>query len=208
VIENIARRKVAAALAWEKGITVDERDVEQALEEYYQRHSVDDVDAQREWRTRMHLKEDALRSHLRELALIERLRSQIITEADVERRYRETLVARRLADVDLFEFSSETAAQSFMDAVASGEVEPRLGERHRLPTALVPQEIADELVAASEGALLGPVATPRARIWRVYRFLRWDEPPLDAPLKHTLSEELFQEMLAPTLTADRLRFLT
>jgi hypothetical protein len=34
-LEVIARRKVAAAITWEQGITVSERDVEGRLEEYY-----------------------------------------------------------------------------------------------------------------------------------------------------------------------------
>ena len=206
VIETIARRKVAAALAWEKGITISERDVEEALEEYYHHHGVEGMDERRSWRISTHLREDALRSHMRELALIARLRTEIVAEADIERRYRETLGDRRLADIDLFEFSGETAARSFIAGVQCGDIEPRLGERHRLPMSLVPPEMATALASASEGQLLGPVAT-RAPTWHVYRFLRWDEPPLNARLKESIREELFREILTPMLAGDPLRFL-
>jgi hypothetical protein len=206
VIEAIARRKVAAALAWEKGVSVSERDVEEALEEHYRRLGVLDAEARRDWRTRMHLKEEALRSHLRELALIDRLRTQIVSDAAIQDRYRETLGDRRLAEVDLFEFSSEASAEGFVSAVLVGEIEPRMGERHRLPIALAPKGIAADLASASEGQLLGPAET-RARVWHVYRFLRWDEPPLDARLKETIREELFREALGPAFAEDPLQFL-
>jgi len=207
VLEAIARRKVAAALAWEKGIKVSERDVEEALEEYYRRHGVEDLDARREWRERMHLKEEALRSHLRERALIERLRRLVVTDAAVQSRYRDSLGERRLAEVDLFEFSSEQGAEGFLPAVRAGEIEPRLGERQRLALGQLPQDVASDLPQADEGELLGPFEAP-GRVWQVYRFLRWDEPPLDARLKATIREELFREALAPTLSGDPLHFLT
>lgn len=205
-IEVIARRKVAAAIAWEQGISASERDVEERLEDYYRQRELPDLDARRAWRERHHLKEEAIRSHLRELVLIERLRARLVTDDAVGHRYRETLGERRVAEVDLFSFASEAAADGFVSAVRSGEVEPRLGERHRLPRSLVPEEIAADLAAAGEGQLLGPIAM-RARTWHVYRFLRWDEPPLDARLKETIREELFQEALAPTLKGDPLVFL-
>jgi len=205
-IEVIARRKVAAAVAWEQGITVSERDVEEKLEDYYRQCDLPDLDARRAWRERRHLKEEAIRSYLRELVLIERLRARLVTDDAVGHRYRETLAERRLAEVDLFSFTSEASADGFISAVQAGEMEPRLGERHRLPLSLAPQEIAADLASAAEGQLLGPIAM-KARTWHVYRFLRWDEPPLDARLKETIREELFQEALAPTLKDDPLVFL-
>lgn len=206
-IEVIARRKVAAAIAWEQGITASERDVEERLAEYYRQRDLPDVETRRAWRERRRLKEEAIRSYLREMVLIERLRARIVTDDAVGHRYRETLGERRLAEVDLFSFSSEAAANGFISAVQSGEMEARLGERHRLPMSLAPQEIAADLAGADEGQLVGPVAM-KAHTWHVYRFLRWDEPPLDARLKEAIREELFQEALAPTLKGDPLVFLT
>ncbi len=206
IVEGIARRKVAAQIAWEQGITVSERDVEARLEEYYRERELPDLDARRAWREHRRLKEEAIRSYLRELELIARLRARLVTDEAVRQRYRESLGERRLAEVDLFSFASETAAKGFVSAVLSGEMEPRLGERHRLPTSLIPSEIAADLPEASEGQLLGPVST-KARAWHVYRFLRWDEPPLDAHLQEAIREELFQEALAPSFKTDPLAFL-
>jgi hypothetical protein len=206
LIESIARRKAAAAMAWERGLQASEREVAQALDELYAGHGLNDPDAIRAWRATHHLKEEAIRSFLREQHLIERLKSELVTEEAIERRFRQRASDHRQADLDVFTFESEVGARAFIEAVESGEIEPRLGERHRLSRSQWPPAIAEALTSASEGALFGPVEA-RRRVCHVYRLVRWEQPTLDGAFRETIREELFREALEPVLSREPLTYL-
>jgi hypothetical protein len=206
LIETIARRKCAAAMAWERGVPVSERDVEAALGRFYAARGLETLEHIRDWRTAEHLKEDAIRSYLREQLLIERLSELLAPDVAVEERYRAQRDELRLARVERFVFSSETAAADFITAVQNDEIEPRLGERLSFERSRYPTEIADALGRADEGALLGPVAVGR-KAWEVYRLIGWESPPLNAALREQIREEIFREAVAPSGATDALKFL-
>jgi hypothetical protein len=206
LLEAIARRKCAAAMAWERGVSVPERDVEAAIERFYAAQGLGTLDAIRAWRQREHLKEEAIRSYLREQLLIEHLRELLAPPAAVEERYRARRDALRLARVERFAFSSEEAATDFVLAVKNREIEPRLGERLSLDRAHFPAEIAAELERATAHELLGPIVSgPKS--WAVYHVLGWEIPPLTPTLQDALREEIFREAVTPPGTSGSLTFL-
>ncbi len=207
LIESLARRKAAAAIAWERGVGVSEREVEEALANFYADRMLHDPEEIRAWRARMHLKEEAIRSYLREEKLIERVRARLVPDAAVEARFKERQSDYRQADIEVFAFSNEEAARDFLAAVQTGEIMARLGEPRRVTRSLVPREVADDFAAASEGDFIGPVAT-RARTCQIFRLVRWHELQLDATLKESIREELFREALAPIVSSAPLAFLS
>jgi hypothetical protein len=206
LIETIAHRKCAAAMAWERGVTVAERDVEAALERFYAVRGLATLEHIRAWRTAEHVKEEAIRSYLREQLLIERLSESLAPDAAVEERYRARQGDLRLARVERFVFSSEDAASDFVLAVQNGEIEPRLGERLSLDRARYPAEIADDLGRAAEGQLLGPVVAGR-KAWAVYRLIGWETPPLTSALREQLRDEIFREAVTASGAGGALTFL-
>ncbi len=206
LIETIARRKCAAAMAWERGVVVSERDVEAASGRFYAAQGLGTLEDIRAWRTAHHLKEDAVRSYLREKLLIERLRELLAPASAVEERYRARRDELRLARVERFVLSSEDSASDFVLAVQNGEIEPRLGERLTFARSRYPAEIAADLGRAQEGQLLGPVAAG-PKTWAVYRLLGWETPPLTADLCEDLRDEIFQEAVKASGAADALTFL-
>jgi hypothetical protein len=206
LLESMARRKVAAALAWERGITVPERAVEAALDRFYEHRGLTDVDAAREWRVRHHLKEEAVRSHVREHLLIEMLKAQIATDAAVEERFRARARDFRYLDMEEFSFPSDDAAQTFIQAVEAGEMEPRLGQRIRVAESRLPSSVEETLARASRGTLVGPFASEHRR-HLVFRLVNVIEPHLDDPIRASLREQLFREAMEPLLDKEPLAFL-
>ncbi|MCU0241223.1 MAG: hypothetical protein MUF51_02225, partial [Vicinamibacteria bacterium] len=112
----------------------------------------------------------------------------------------------RQVEFELHTFTSEHAAREFIAAVEEGEIAPRLGDHQRLPSSMLPRQIAEDIAAARPGDLLGPIET-RANSHQVYRLLRWHEPQLDERLREHIREELFHEALDPILQKEALVFL-
>jgi hypothetical protein len=206
LIESMARRKAAAAMAWEKGITVPERVVEEALERFYGERGLSDTEEIHDFQARHHLKEEAVRSHVRELLLIALLKTLIVTAAMVEERFRARSKDFRQLDLEEFSFASEEAAQTFIQAVEAGEMEPRLGERRLVAESRLPSSVAEALAQAKQGTLVGPfLAAHRKHV--VFRLAHRLEPHLDDALRESLREELFREAIEPVLKKDPLTFM-
>lgn len=196
LLEAMARKKAAAALAWERGIAVSERAVEAALRRFYDERGLTGVEAAREWRARHHLKEDAVRSYMREQMLIEAIKNQIVTDAAIEERFRAQARDFRRLDLEEFPFPSEEAARTFIQAVEAGEMEARLGERKRVAESRLPSDVAEAIARADQGTLVGPFLSVQ-RTHLVYRLVRLIEPCLDEPIRESLREQIFREAMEP-----------
>jgi hypothetical protein len=176
------------------------------LDRFYHHRGLSDVEAVSEWRARHHLKEEDVRSFVREQLLIQMLKAQIVTESAIEERFQARAREFRYFDLEEFSFPSDEAAQTFIEAVEAGEMEPRLGKRRRVSEDRLPPDMAEALTPADQGKLVGPFFSEQ-RKHLVYRLAHRIEPHLDEPIRESLREQLFREAMEPLLRKEPLTFM-
>jgi len=206
LLEDLALRRVANAMAERHGIVNSEEEWDQALAAFYVERNLLDEQQIFDWRRSLRLEEVTLREYVRETVLFRRLRERLISDQSVERRFRMNPHEYARAEVGIFTFSTEGAGKEFVLAVREKETEPIHGARRWMIRRETPDEASALIFSAQPGDLVGPVET-EYQCYEVYRVLRRESGVLDARLKKQLHNELFTELLKAELSRDPIKFL-
>jgi hypothetical protein len=204
-LHKLVIRKIAAAMAAAKGIVVSDRETEAALAAFYSDHRLFEQEQIDEWHRSVPIEPSALRDFIHEHILQRRLEEVLAPDDVVLERFGSNPHDYARAEVNVFTFETEGAADEFILAVREQEVQP-FGNRVHLFRRDAPPEVAAELYSAQTGDLVGPVESDDRR-FRVYRLLHRDKPTLDGPLKKILRGEISAELIEAVLARQPRTFL-
>jgi hypothetical protein len=204
-LHQFVMRKVAAAMAARRGIAVPESETEAALAAFYAERSLFEQEQIDAWHRSVPIEQPALRDFIREQILQRRLGEQLVPDAAVIERFSTNPHEYARAEVNVFTFETEGAADEFILAVRENEVQP-FGERVQMFKRDAPPDIAAVLYSAQAGDLVGPVETDDRR-YRVYRLLHRARPALDGQLKEILRGAILDELLEAELVRQPREFL-
>jgi hypothetical protein len=206
LLEKLALRKAAGAIARRMEITVSELELSEAVAAFYAEHKLFDRDQIRDWHRSLRLEEAALREYIRETMLSRLLRGRLFSDQAVRERFGMNPHRYARAEAEVFTFSSEGAAREFVLAVREQETQPIYGARRWMIRCETPDDAGALIFSARPGDLVGPVEIDYHR-YDVYRILVCENPTLSAHLQTQIRDELFDEVLQAELARDQLTFL-
>ena len=155
LLEDLALRRVAKAMAERRGIVNSEQESDQALDAFCVERNLLDQQQIADWRRSLHLEEATLREYVRESVLFKRLRESLISDQSVEKRFRMNPHEYARAEVAIFTFSSEGAGKEFVLAVREKETEPIHGARRWMIRRETPDEASALIFSAQPGDIVG-----------------------------------------------------
>jgi len=206
LLEELALRRVANAMAAQRGIVSSEEQLDKALATFYVERNLLNHQQIADWLRSVHLHEASLRDYVREKILFERLRESLISDELVEKRFGMNPHEYARAEVQIFTFSTEGAAREFILAVHEQETQPIHGARRWLIRRETPEEASALIFSGEPEAIVGPVETDY-QCYEVYRLLHRESGVLDTRLRRQLRNELFAERLKAELSRDPITFL-
>jgi hypothetical protein len=205
-LDELIRRKTAAAIATKRGISMPDDDLEEALASFYADRDLFEPEQVEQWCESMHLEQPAIRDYVVESALWELAKQELITDAQIEKRFAADRYEYARAEADLFSFKTVGEAKEFVLAVREHEVVPKGGVRKWLTRREMPEEIAAILMSADAEELVGPVENDQGA-FDVYMLNRREEAVLDDSLRDEIRDKLFGELVEAELTRNPLTFL-
>jgi hypothetical protein len=205
LLRNLALRKIAAAKAAERGITVSQQELQEALDAFCAERELFEEEQIELWRQSLHLPQSALAEYVRETVLANRLKEALTPDQAVNECFSASRHEYASAEVEVFGFESEGAAREFILSVREHETEPEGGESRQILRREAPEEIAASLFSAQPGEMLGPVETDDG--FEAYRLVDRKDAMLDDELREQIRDELFSQFLEAELTRNPLTFL-
>jgi len=207
LLDGLVRRKIAAAIAVKRGISLLQGELEEALPAFYADHGLFEPEQIDQWSKVLHLDQQAVREYIGETALVERAKQELITDVQIEKRFSAERYEYARAEVEVFGFSTAGEAKEFMLAVREHEVTPEGGVRTQLIRREAPEEIAAMLLSAEPGELAGPVETEEGS-YEVYQLSHREEAVLDDSLRGEIRDKMFDELVEAELIREPIKFLT
>jgi hypothetical protein len=206
-LQNLVRRKTAAAIAARLNLSFGEDEIESALAEFYAERDLFEDDQIAAWTDVMKLKEAAVREFVREGLLIEGARNTLITDRDVNQRFASERYDYSRGEVEVYSFATAGEAREFILAVQEHELEPEQGERRELMRREAPQEIAAALFSSDPGQMLGPLESDEGS-WEVYLLRKREDAALDENLREEIRTAMFDELVDAELAKDAPKFVS
>ncbi len=189
----LLKRKAAVALALEHAVAVSDSELQASLESFYAERDLFEREQVRQWLDQFHVDESCVREFIRERLLVERLAPVMFSNAAVAEIFGSNPHQYAHADLHVFGFGSEGAAEEFILAVKEKEIAP-FAERITIMKRDAPEEIAAALFASAPDELVGPVEIDDG-LFRVYQLVQLHEPRLDDRLSAIIRRELLEELL-------------
>jgi hypothetical protein len=206
LLEKLALRKAAEAIARRMEISVSDQELSEAVAVFYAEHKLFDSLQIRDWHRSLRLEEAPLREYIRETMLLRLLRKRLISDQAVRERFGMNPHRYARAEAEVFIFSSEGAAREFVLAVREQETRPIYGARRWMIRCETSDDAGALIFSARPGDLVGPVEIDYQR-YEVYRVLVCENPTLSVHLQTQIRDELFDELLQAELARDPLTFL-
>jgi hypothetical protein len=189
----LLKRKAASALALEHKVAISESELRTSLESFYAERDLFEPEQVQQWLEQLHVDESCVREFIRERLLVERLARVMFTDTAIAAAFGSNPHQYADADVHVFSFGSEGAAEEFILAVREKEIVP-FAERIKIMKRDAPEEIAAALFASAPEDLVGPVETDDG-LFRVYQLVQVHEAKLDETLRTLIRRELLEELL-------------
>jgi hypothetical protein len=205
-LSALVRRKIAAAIAVKRGLSLADDEFEEALAAFHADRDLFEPEQVDQWYKSRHLEEQPVREYVSETALIDRAKQELITDEQIQKRFGADRYEYDVAEADVFGFKTVGEAREFMLAVREHELTPEGGVRERLTRREAPTEIAAVLLSAEPEELVGPVETDDGR-YDVYMLHRREDATLDDSLTEEIRDKLFDELIELELMRDPLTFL-
>jgi hypothetical protein len=206
-LDGLVRRKIAAAIAVKRGISLPQDELEEALAAYYADRDLFEPEQVDQWSESLRLEEQAVGEYVGEIALVEHAKQELITDEEIEKRFAAERYEYARAETEVFEFSTVGKAKEFMLAVREHEVTPEGGVRTQLTRREAPEEIAAMLLSAEPGELVGPVEAEEGS-YEVYLLSHREEAVLDDSLREEIRDKMFDELVEAELILEPIRFLS
>ena len=200
-LEQMLRRRVAARMAEEAGIVIDDAAVEAGLSEYYVEQDLVEEARVTEWLQANGIDEDALRHWIRVRLLAAVALEQRVPPDQVERLFQSTLHDHDRVWVEEISFEAEGVASEILLALREGDLAwkeaVQKGQSWRvceLDRRQASESLAARLFTVPEGGWVGPVETEGGSVV-IYRVLASCSALLDDNLRAQLQQRLFEEHL-------------
>ena len=213
LLEDILLRKIAAAMAAERGVEVSDDDVESALNALYAELGFFEPAQVTDWLVSAKVDEAVLRRYMRDSLLKEKLGPALVPDAAVRQRFLASPYDYATLHVQKISLegrggAAETLLQLNEAEITWEEAARRAGDMESLVMHRkdVPAEAAADLFVCPLGGFVGPVEDELGT-YAVYRVAWKMEPELDDALRAQIRGEMYEEELRAALATAPLRFL-
>jgi hypothetical protein len=213
VLDEILLRKIAAAAAEQRGISISAEQLDAALAELYAGLELFEPPQVAQWLEAMKVDESALRRYLSETLLKEQLRAVLVTDEMVRQRFASSPYDFATLHLQKIVVEGQGAAAELMLQLKEEEINweqaaKQVGamDSQILRRQDAPPEAAAALYAARLGEFVGPVEEAMDS-YAIYRVAWKDEPDLNDTLREEIGVQLYQEQLRTMAAARPLEFL-
>jgi hypothetical protein len=206
LLESLGIRRALAARAEAEGLTVADKDVEEALVDFFVERDLYEEDQISRWLETSRLTRKSVRQYIRINLLAKRLEDSLAPEDAVQQRFQQNQPDYAEAKVEVTARENEGAARELMVAIREGEIPWPGGERRQLLRKEAPEEIAGALFSAEIGELVGPLEADDGT-FEVWRLTGRTDAELTEDLQDRIREELIQEETDRMLCQNPVSFL-